>query len=206
MLVWINRQFHSLADFLVSQALIMIVLALFMAYRYFEVLTLFNRVLPADVSSRATASALISAVFIFSSIIFMVHAYRIGKAVKVGIFITALIINLYFWQVWTGDIFFKVFISVTLSSFDIGFAYLFHILRLEHHAEVSLADLQLQVSGAEESLDKNRDLYRDLKAKNDQMLSEIRRHTCPHCRRIFPSPKSINAHVPRCEKNPNPKP
>jgi hypothetical protein len=200
---WIHRQFALLADFLVSQALIMIVLSLFMGYRYFEIVTLFDRILPADVRAKSIASGLIAAVFIFSTIIFMVHAYRIGSAVKAGIFITALVVNLYFWQVWQGDWFIKTFMSITLASFDIGFAYLFHLLRLEHHAAVSLDDIRIQFKVESGAVDRKKQQVQDLTNQAKSLKKWIDKHTCPHCHQHFPSPKSINAHIPRCDKNPN---
>jgi len=201
----IYRRFDQVAEFLTRLPLIMLVLVALMGYRFYEVDTLFLRVLPADVPSRALASGLISAVFIFSTVIFMVHAYRIGWGVKVGLVLTALIINLYFWEVSSGDWIFKSFISTVIAAFDIGFAFLFHSIRIEQEHQITHDQLKREADKIKTEIsDYNRSL-RSLRSESESLSNFIKQHTCPHCEEIYPSPRSLNAHKPKCNHNPDKK-
>lgn len=203
MLVWIYRQFDHLADFISRLPLIMIVLAALMGYRFYEVETLFLRVLPMDVPSREAASALIAGVFIFSTIIFMIHAFRIGWGVKAGLVITALVINLYFWDVTTGDWLFKTFISLVIAAFDIGFSYLFHDLHTRRVLTKKIEVLEEAYRTEMVTYQALIDNQKELNAKSQELKVIIDQHTCPHCKDLFPSPKSVNAHKARCKSNPS---
>lgn len=207
----IYKYFDSLADFMTRLPLVILILAAFMGYRYYEVLTLFTKWLPIeDPQDLLWAARLISITFIFSTLIFMVNAYRIGWAVKVALVVVSLVVNLYFWEVWTGDLFFKIFISAVNAGFDIGYAFLFQIMRKDSQLSAELSNLQQEVSEAEQELDKLSDISQKQKAilktqlhfikEHEQILSKIQ---CPQCLQVFGSPQALNAHQPtKCKLKP----
>lgn len=114
----------------------------FMAYRFFEVNSIFFSYFPEHLTgvNRDIASYLIAVVFIVPTLLFMSNADKLknlftshgkkkGVAPAVAMAVITFIINLFFWKVWIGSadtIIFKAVISIITAYLDYTFAELFN--------------------------------------------------------------------------------
>jgi len=208
----VYKFFDSVAEFLTRLPIVIIILLSFMGYRYYEVDTLFLRWLPIEDSmTKIYASRLISIVFVWSTLIFMVNAFRIGHWVKVVLILISFVINLYFWQVWIGDWVFKVFISAVNAAFDFGFAYLFHLMRKDSKYLAEISEVKAKLDRINSELSAKSKRLELLDARHEHIASNIKKYEaelskvqCQNCGRIFPTPQALNAHKPnQCKKLPS---
>jgi len=193
--------FDRIAEFFKSLALVIIILITFMGYRYYEVYTLFLRWLPIeDPDNLQIASVLISVVFIFTTLLFLVNAGKLGiQGVKFLLAIVALFINLYFWEVWQGDHIFKAVISIVLSAMDYGFAILFDVMAKERELGAIASDLKAQVSKVRAELDLHRAEKSELSARIKEYKAILKQVQCPKCKLIFSSTNARNGHQANCK-------
>jgi len=210
--------FYKASEFITSLALVLIFLFLFMAYRFYEVQTLFHEKLPVELTgdSRVFASNLIALVFIFTTLLFMVNASRSLKWGKFLLALVAFIINLYFWKAFAGtteDIIFKLFISAVIASMDFGFAHLFDGMwkeRLMSYQRANLEQNKIDLEQEIANLEKNKNTIQqeiaDIREKRieteqelNKRIAKIDDHTCPHCGTYYESIKALNGHLGQCK-------
>lgn len=211
--------FYKASEFITSLALVIIFLFLFMAYRFYEVQTLFFEKLPADLvgNSRLIASNIFALVFIFTTLLFMVNS---GRSLKWGKFILALIalvINIYFWKAFSGtseDIIFKLFISAVIAGMDYGFAHLFDTMWKERLKSYQIADLQQNQNDIEQTiseLEQDEITLKEQIATLEQKLQQAEQDlskriakldelACPHCGKQCDSIKALNGHLGQCKQ------
>ncbi len=221
--------FDDSATFITSMAIVILVMVPFMGYRFFEFHTLFNIWLPiTDDSTRTIASGLISSVMVVTTLLFMVNSKSLFTGNKLILFVVALTINLFFWNLpgavgfpphegggsaSGGDggflnnffgiedfdrLLFSLFISLVIASMDYGFAHLFDRKWKSRNLEHDLSTIEQQVSCAKQELSLMEESFSRTFAKERELQAFIRQHTCPHCREVFPSPRSVNAHKANC--------
>lgn len=191
--------FDDIGELITSRAIVIILMAPFMWYRFYEFETLFMKWLPIpDLQSRSIASKLISLVFITITLLFMVNVKRLFKGVKVILALTAFTLNLFFWSLPVAGAvvnwWFIIFISAVISSMDYGQAHLFDAMWKEKQQENDVQDLedQLQekrilIAAADQAINN----LKPLKAEYEAIRSKC---YCDACERMFPSPQARNGH------------
>ncbi len=211
--------FYKASEFITSLALVIIFLIVFMAYRFYEVQTLFLEKLPNNLNghSRDIAANLFALVLIFTTLLFMVNSSRSLKWGKFILALIALIINVYFWKAMEGkpeDIFFKFFISAVIAGMDYGFAHLFDTMwreRLEMYDKDRLLstkkDLEIEIKELEgnenvlhENISKLLEERIHLEADLSDRIQKLNESSCPHCGEFFSSPKALNGHLGWCKE------
>lgn len=211
--------FDRVGEFFTSLAAVIIGMFIFIAYRFFEVYTLFDKYLKTanmDEGAVMVASKLIALVFIFTMLLISVNIERFKYkrlAEWLGGLIT-LFINLYFWDVWhTGSIdelVFKVLISIITAAFDVAFAYLF-VIKWKERARLSDTERQISenertISDQQQKLSDLTEQVSDLSAKGKELqeqLSEretkLKETTCPRCGRSdFKNKQAVSGHMRSC--------
>lgn len=128
---------YYIPEFLTSLVFTLLVLIIFMGYRYYEVQTLFVDLLETriqDMGSRTTASILIGVVITLFTLAIMVHSQRLYQSnpwlVRAGLSVVGMFINLAFWKPWqaASDQFGAWGVTIILSAIDWTLPYLFEIL------------------------------------------------------------------------------
>ncbi len=175
--------FDKLGAFFTSLAAVIIGMLVFIGYRFFEVYTLFERHLPMDADVVWVAGKLIAFVFVFTMLLIAVNIDKVHPEATVwGTLLGALItlfVNLYFWEVWHGDMTFKVIVSVITAAFDAWFGHLFVIKLREREAYLWA------------SKEKARERVAMMKLQDAL--------TCKKCGVTFKSQNALNGHSGRCK-------
>ncbi len=126
---------YHVAEFFTSLPFIMLVLLMFMGYRFYEVQTLFIDMLQTridDPGTRTVASTLIAGVITCFTLAIMVHSEGLMESntwvVRVVLALVGMFINLAFWLPWqSADLFASWGISIILSGIDWTLPFLFAI-------------------------------------------------------------------------------
>ncbi len=125
---------YHVAEFITSLAFILLVLLMFMGYRYYEVETLFYDILGRidDNTDRRIAARLIAVVVTCFTLAIMVHSEKLWQdhpgLIRAALSTVGMFINLAFWQPWSSTDQFSAWgVSIVLSGIDWVLPYLFEI-------------------------------------------------------------------------------
>ncbi len=205
---------YQAAAGLTSLGFLIIVLLCFMAYRYFEIYTVFLDLLPIKkVNEQKLAAQLIAAVTVTTTLLFMVHANYLApipigdKKIywsKLALVIFALVINYLFFRAWdyqtSHERTQKWFACIMIASFDYGFAHLFDVLRRRNWKIKRMEKLEQMLHELEGNHHSLQLRVKRLHEEREGVESFIESHTCPHCKEVFPSRKSMAAHKGICKQ------
>ncbi|MEQ8906418.1 hypothetical protein [Ekhidna sp.] len=199
---------NAIASFLTGFGATVLGLLVFVAYRFFEVQSLFERYLPLDGSVKVLASYLIAFVVVFSLLIFSANLDKFklnrfedsGAWIKWVLFLFTIVINAYFWDVTKGDnqtIFFKSVLVVFLGITDYAYNHLFVSSWMDkqslNRAFTSLSQLQAKESDLRAKVSKLSTSLSELIARQDPKV-------CPRCGKAFDNSNQRNGHLRSCQK------
>jgi hypothetical protein len=218
----------SIAKFLTDFKAVVLGLLIFIAYRYFEVQSLFYRYLPLEGNVKLIASILIAAVIVFALLIFSAHIpqfklgqYDTGNWIKTTLFFFTLFINAFFWQIWIVDdtfeasswpglaVGFKITITLFIAIFDFAFNHLFVSLwaeKLEEgevkqtitHAMRIAGEKKQIVADLEVEASKMNRAVSEQRAKLSELIARSDPKVCPRCLEEFPTANHRNGHLRGC--------
>ncbi|MEQ8531658.1 MAG: hypothetical protein RIB86_07385 [Imperialibacter sp.] len=207
---------NKVANFLTSFKAVVVGLLIFVAYRYFEVQSLFYRYLPLPESLRLIASILVAFVVIFSLLLFSAHLDRFklsksgtGDWIKRILFAFTLFVNFFFWSAWSDDgadtgtqtalvVGFKMTIVLFFALFDYAYNHLFISLWNERfqaaNIKQSVAELEATSRQLQQAISEGSARLSEILARDDPKV-------CPRCGNTFESPNHRNGHLRTCKQN-----
>jgi|GEM_PF-4296155 len=216
---------NRIASFLTGFNAILLSLLFFITYRWFEIQYLFERILPMESGIRRVSSILLALVVVFLLLIFGANIDKIklndndkGNWLKGLLFAFTLFINVYFWQVWDGEvstndyiqyasltIVFKAVIAIFFAGFDFALNHLF-IAAWQESEEVlkrskRASRLEESVSKSEEALSELKARISQSKAKLSELIASQDPKICPKCFQEFDSVNQRNGHMRGCSSD-----
>lgn len=172
---------QKIAGYLTSFSAVLTGLLLLLGFMIFETQSLFERILPMSSWKATMASILIAIVYEFSILIFTVNADKISKRIPIVLSVISFLFNLWFWEVWTGEMIIrimKIVVSGVLAYLNYAYCELFFSLYIQRNPRVHFST-----------------------SKKPSNKADVEIHlTCPTCGKGFRSKAGITTHIRFCKQ------